>query len=863
MSGLINVLVSYGASAKAAYQKIIASDSALEAGALFGSAVAISDDGMYIVVGSYMAEPTDTGAAYVYFNNQGTWVEQAKLVASNPVAGDWFGYSVDITKTGDRIIVGAPHANALPDNMDNSGAAYIFKQSGTTWTEELYLSGGDGGSNDYFGNSVAINDDGTAIMVGAYGDDGSATSIGYIHTYEIPGSSWSTLKWNTDDVELPTTGSESDAFHGWSVAFDKTGTRCIEGSPMDNQNQPTVISNCGVVTIHTRNGASWTKDIWLQAPTPVANGQFGTCVDMNGDGQRVIIGAIGESPGSVTAAGSAYVYKKTGTVWALEQKLIAGDKTAGDNFGYSVSINDTGDRIAIGALNNNLPGKNDTGAVYIFDRIGTVWTQTVKLVAPDAGIGDKFGTSISLNSTGNGIIVGSPYNDLNAIIDAGAAYYFPLVAATVPNNKPTGSVTITGTAEEGQVLTATNTLADIDGIGIISYQWKSDGVDIVGATSNTYTLTSAEVGSKITVTATYIDGVGKTEKVTSSETAVVTAVAVAALSPEADGYYVGDLNGYKLYISPKSLNVIGKVLVGNNGQASTTLDDGFANTLVQKSNTLSGAYYCYNVTRGGHQWYLASKDELAFIFKNRSVLPAGQGFTQVYYITSTLVGGDFSYYMSQSGGFVNKGTLRGINFGMSARPIRREAIPLTGDVPGAAMEGGYFAGFWSETMDGVATHKIIIAPKSTEHTMGSTEGSGNGSLPAGLLPAGWSLPTRDQLNVCYYNLKPTTTANLTVTALNSIINGSNSHAVMPYTANRNWTKTDPVQSNAVEFKLYGSQAFASAAPACNYLAAGENGNQIELVDFSIGSHTPATFGGTGRSAHTTGGTLRGIKLIPI
>jgi len=84
------------------------------------------------------------------------------------------------------------------------------------------------------------------------------------------------------------------------------------------------------------------------------------------------------------------------------------------------------------------------------------------------------------------------------------------------NQVPTGSVLVTGVPEQGQALTASNTLADPDGIpasgsGAIAYQWKADGVDIAGATSSTYTITQAEVGKSIAVSATYLDNGGTQE----------------------------------------------------------------------------------------------------------------------------------------------------------------------------------------------------------------------------------------------------------------------------------------------------------------------------------------------------------------
>ena len=89
------------------------------------------------------------------------------------------------------------------------------------------------------------------------------------------------------------------------------------------------------------------------------------------------------------------------------------------------------------------------------------------------------------------------------------------------NGLPTGTVTITGTATQNQMLTAANSLADVDGLGTVSYQWLADGTAISGATASTLTLTQAQVGKAITVKAAYTDLLGTAENVTSLETANV------------------------------------------------------------------------------------------------------------------------------------------------------------------------------------------------------------------------------------------------------------------------------------------------------------------------------------------------------
>ena len=99
------------------------------------------------------------------------------------------------------------------------------------------------------------------------------------------------------------------------------------------------------------------------------------------------------------------------------------------------------------------------------------------------------------------------------------------IPGLAPNNAPTGSVVISGSAAEGQTLTAdTSAIADADGLGAFSYQWLADGSPISGATGSAYTLTSDEVGSTITVQVSYTDGEGNAESVTSAATSAVTSL---------------------------------------------------------------------------------------------------------------------------------------------------------------------------------------------------------------------------------------------------------------------------------------------------------------------------------------------------
>ena len=132
--------------------KLTASDGA--AFDYFGLSVAIAND--TVVVGAYwnVNDNSDrSGSAYVFTHTGTTGTQQAKLTASDGVVNDRFGISVAIAS--DTIVVGATRDDT--DNVTDSGSAYVFVRTGTTWTEQAKLTTSDGAAEDYFGRSVAID----------------------------------------------------------------------------------------------------------------------------------------------------------------------------------------------------------------------------------------------------------------------------------------------------------------------------------------------------------------------------------------------------------------------------------------------------------------------------------------------------------------------------------------------------------------------------------------------------------------------------------------------------------------------------------------------------------------------------------
>ncbi|MEI6638388.1 MAG: SwmB domain-containing protein [Chlorobium sp.] len=155
------------------------------------------------------------------------------------------------------------------------------------------------------------------------------------------------------------------------------------------------------------------------------------------------------------------------------------------------------------------------------DADGIVGAVTIQWYAGGTAISGATGTTYTLTQAEVGKVITATASYTDGLSKAESVTSSATTAVANLNDLPTGNVTITGNAATGQTLTATQTLADADGLGTISYQWKAGGTAITGATATTYLLTAAEAGKTITVTASYADLLGAPESVTSAATVAV------------------------------------------------------------------------------------------------------------------------------------------------------------------------------------------------------------------------------------------------------------------------------------------------------------------------------------------------------
>jgi len=172
----------------------------------FGCSVDVSGSAAIVGANAHHCNGEDSGAAYVFEKSAGGWQQVAKLLPADVIAESRFGNSVAIS--GSRAIVGAPRNNPAGSH---SGSAYVFERTADGWEQTARLVPHDAGSFDYVGECVAIC--GSRAVVSAWGDDDTAPNSGAAYIFEDTGSGWEEVA-----KLVAVDGDEDDRF-GSSVAL--------------------------------------------------------------------------------------------------------------------------------------------------------------------------------------------------------------------------------------------------------------------------------------------------------------------------------------------------------------------------------------------------------------------------------------------------------------------------------------------------------------------------------------------------------------------------------------------------------------------------------------------------------------------
>lgn len=362
----------------------------------FGTSMGL--DGDTLVIGAIRAS-SGVGEATVFRADGAGWANEATLIASDavPFFLTQFGQSLDID--GDTVIVGAALARNGADEV--TGAAYVFRRNGTTWTEEAKLLADDGALGDDFGTSVAIHGD--KAIVGAPAHNGGA-----VYLFERSGSTWT----QTDKF---TNGTDGE--FGASVAMSSDAIAIASpGSPFASSGRPG-----SVMVLRHANGTWAVEDTIVEADLtdfPDAN-TFASAITMAGD----TLMASTRYLFSNTAATRVLVFERDGANWAQQSTIVADATTLNDRFGESLNFD--GRTLGVGA-----PRSGNAGATYVFRRSGNSWSQDAKLTP--AGVDNNSTVGQSVSVAGDFIAFGAPQdralNQGGVSVNAGAAYVVAVCA---------------------------------------------------------------------------------------------------------------------------------------------------------------------------------------------------------------------------------------------------------------------------------------------------------------------------------------------------------------------------------------------------------------------------------------------------
>ncbi len=392
------------------------------------------------------------------------WNQEAYIKAVNGEATDYFGSRSSLS--GDTLAVGAygedsnqtTITNGSSASSDNSnalsGAVYVYKRSGTTWTQEAYIKAVNSDANDRFGNSLSLS--GETLAVGSFYEASNQTSItngttassnnsipesGAVYVYKRTGSAWA------QEAYIKAVNNNSEDRFGYNVSL--SGDTLAVGVVQEDSNQTTITNGAtassdnstfssGAVYIYKRSGSSWTQQAYIKATNNNLNDAFGASLSLSGD--SLSVGAYNESSNQVVitngvnassdnsnnASGAVYVYRRVGLSWFQEAYIKTANNNANDLFGFSTSL--SGDLLSVGAyqedsnqttITNGATASADnsntsSGAVYIYKRTGISWAQEAYIKAANSNSNDVFGFSTSLS--GDTLVVGAYGEDSNQTI---------------------------------------------------------------------------------------------------------------------------------------------------------------------------------------------------------------------------------------------------------------------------------------------------------------------------------------------------------------------------------------------------------------------------------------------------------------
>jgi trimeric autotransporter adhesin len=313
--------------------ELTASDGA--SGDAFGNAVALSRTGSTIVIGAVIHNGI-AGSAYVFARSGDSWTQTTELAPSDGSGMAFFGVAVSISSDGSSVLVGA-------QGQGLGGAAYLFADQGSTWTQTQVVTATDVGAYDAFGSYVALSGDGSTAVIGS--PDHAPSGAAYVFIDRK--GSWT----QTDEL----TASDSEGFLGFGNRFavSRTGSVIAVGAVAHSQ-------NTGMTYVFTGSPRAYSQTAELTAKDSAPGDFFGSSVSMSHNGSVLAISADQKNVNT----GAEYVFIRDAGAWSQKAELTAPDGAQLDYFGLSTALSSDGSSLFVSSDYHD----GSTGAMYVFAR---------------------------------------------------------------------------------------------------------------------------------------------------------------------------------------------------------------------------------------------------------------------------------------------------------------------------------------------------------------------------------------------------------------------------------------------------------------------------------------------------------------
>jgi hypothetical protein len=283
----------------------------------------------------------------------------------------------------------------------------------TAIAQQAKLVGGSAIGQSWQGWSSAVSGDGNTVVIGGFNDDSAIaadSNKGAAWIFTRTGSTWDTV--GTKLISNDSVRYSTNAIRaGNSVAISRDGNTVAVGAPGDNR--------IGAVTIWVKTGSTWaqqgtklvgTGSVLLNAAGNYTGCEQGSSVALSSDGNTLAVGASYDDD----FRGAVWIWTRSGTTWTQQTKLVAPDSSSGDNSrqGSAIAITDDGNTLVVGASPGPSTGGLAIGGAYVWVRSGSTWSlQGSKLVGSGNTGGSQQGRSVAISNDSNTIAVGGIWDD--------------------------------------------------------------------------------------------------------------------------------------------------------------------------------------------------------------------------------------------------------------------------------------------------------------------------------------------------------------------------------------------------------------------------------------------------------------------